>query len=48
MGAQARASKTSAASIDWNFLVGYPALDVDRTITLIMDIGPNISDDHNL
>ena len=48
MGALARASKTSAASIDWNFLIGDPALDVGRTITLIMDIGPNISDDHNL
>ena len=48
MGALARASTTSAGTIDWNFLIGDPALDVERTITLIMDIGPNISDDHNL
>ena len=33
--------------IDWNFFIGDPAFDVGRTITLIMDIGPNISDDHN-
>jgi hypothetical protein len=37
MGALARASKTSAASIDWNFLIGDPALDVGHTTTLIID-----------
>ncbi|MDB4677600.1 aminoglycoside phosphotransferase family protein [Synechococcus sp. AH-551-A21] len=34
--------------IDWNFFIGDPAFDVGRTITLIMDIVPNISDDYNL
>ena len=48
MGALARASATSAGTIDWNFLIGDPAFDVGRTFTLNMDIGPNISDDHNL
>ncbi|MDA9761954.1 aminoglycoside phosphotransferase family protein [Desulfobacterales bacterium] len=34
--------------IDWNFFIGDPAFDVGHTITLIMDIVPNISDDYNL
>ncbi|WP_115071395.1 aminoglycoside phosphotransferase family protein [Synechococcus sp. UW179B] len=32
--------------IDWNFFIGDPAFDVGHTITLIMDIVPNISDDY--
>ena len=42
------ASEHITGIIDWNFFIGDPAFDVGRTITLIMDIGPNISDDHNL
>ena len=34
--------------IDWNFFIGDPTFDVGHTITLIMDIVPNISDDYNL
>jgi hypothetical protein len=37
MGAIARASTTSAGTIDWNFLIGDPALDVGHTTTLIID-----------
>jgi hypothetical protein len=37
MGALARASTTSAGTIDWNFLIDDPALDVEQTITLIID-----------
>ena len=42
------ASENITGIIDWNLFIGDPAFDVGRTITLIMDIGPNISDDHNL
>ena len=48
MGALARASATSAGNIDWNFLIGDPALDVGHTITLIIDFETNLSDDYNL
>ena len=41
------ASENITGIIDWNLFIGDPAFDVGRTITLIMDIGPNISDDHN-
>ena len=41
------ASEHITGIIDWNLFIGDPAFDVGRTITLIMDIGPNISDDHN-
>ena len=34
--------------IDWNFSIGDPAFDVGHTITLIMDIIPNISNDYTL
>ncbi len=39
-------SEHSTAIIDWNFSVGDPAFDIGHTITLIMDIVPNISDDY--
>ena len=42
------ASEHITGVIDWNFFIGDPAFDVGHTITLIMDIGPNISDDYNL
>ena len=42
------ASEHITGIIDWNIFIGDPAFDVRRTITLIMDIGPSISDDHNL
>ena len=42
------ASEHITGVIDWNFFIGDPAFDVGHTITLILDIGPNISDDHNL
>ena len=34
--------------IDWSFFIGDPAFDVGHTITLIMDIGPNILDGYTL
>ncbi len=34
--------------IDWNFIIGDPAFDVGHTITIIMDIIPNIRNDYNL
>lgn len=34
--------------IDWNLFIGDPAFDVGHTITLIMDIAPNIIDGHTL
>ena len=42
------ASEHITGVIDWNFFIGDPAFDVGHTITLIMDIGPNISDGHSL
>ncbi len=40
------ASEDITGIIDWNFFIGDPAFDVGHTITLIMDIVPNISDDY--
>ena len=48
MGALARAITTSAGTIDWNLLIGDPALDVEQTITLIIDFETSLSDDYNL
>ncbi len=42
------ASEQITGIIDWNFFIGDPAFDVGHTITLIMDIIPNIRDDYNL
>ena len=48
MGALARASTTSAGTIDWNFLIGDPALDVGHTTTFIIDFETSLSDDYYL
>lgn len=40
------ASEDITGIIDWNFFIADPAFDVGHTITLIMDIVPNISDDY--
>lgn len=42
------ASEHITGIIDWNFFIGDPAFDVGHTITLIMDIVPNISEDYSL
>ncbi|WP_041426792.1 phosphotransferase family protein [Synechococcus sp. CC9311] len=42
------ASEHVTGIIDWNFFIGDPAFDVGHTITLIMDIGPNIGDGYTL
>ena len=42
------ASEHVTGIIDWNFFIGDPAFDVGHTITLIMDIGPNILDGYTL
>ena len=34
--------------IDWSFLIGDPAFDVGNTITIIMDIIPNLSNNCTL